>query len=372
MRKISLAVLAASSLVATTRLIAQGATTTEIRHPDGKYVDQSITARVVRFADAATGATTRALRPTPVTMGAEDGSDDVVMSRMNAVAINRSGQVLVLDELSSVVRVFDPNGSFVQRIGRAGKGPGDFFHARVMTLSPDDDVVVYDLMGRLQVFRQRNGRHELSRTIPIDFEITAMCFLGNRLFANAMSTGARSIVHAIDYQTGQVTSSFGSVYNSPSFITNVNVSSGKLVCDQQNQQVVLATSSMLGEIRAWKLDGTPAWRVSIADYKSNKVVSVGESRKVELSPDGITSLHSLSIVPDVGIVANYGMRTRQQIIDKEAYGTPSTLVINPLNGTASWLRTPWPIIAAMKGSQVATVTEEPYPMVRMYSLSTRR
>ena len=51
---------------------------------------------------------------------------DLGFSRVTGVEIDRDGNILVGESLAGEIRVFDPNGNLLNRIGRRGEGPGEF------------------------------------------------------------------------------------------------------------------------------------------------------------------------------------------------------------------------------------------------------
>lgn len=359
-----LAVIAASSIAFAPAYAAQQAPAQEVKHPDKRFVDQSIAARVVEMGRPLASGTVRFSRPLAV-LGAEEGSEDDVISVVTAAAFTTTGKVALLDEQSSGVRVFDSHGKFLQRFGQAGKGPGDFNHPRVMIAGPNDELIVFDLERRLQFFAWRNGRYVFARQVRVEVEPRSMCMLGAMLVLNGVGESLESIIHVIDPLTGAKVRSFGKVYQSPSLSANISIASGKIACDETSGTIVFAPPSVLGEVRAWRVDGTPLWRISLTGLKSNDVVSVGGRTSVSVSRDGAHSVLSLQPLPVSGVAVQYNYRTFAQIIAKEPYGVTETLLVNPVTGDAAWTRERWPNILAVKGDVVAAGIEDTFPQVRL-------
>lgn len=60
-----------------------------------------------------------------LSIGAEDGADALIFSRIGGLVVDPSGRVFAADLESNEIRVFQADGSFAFRIGRGGQGPGD-------------------------------------------------------------------------------------------------------------------------------------------------------------------------------------------------------------------------------------------------------
>lgn len=58
-------------------------------------------------------------------------------SRVNSVALDREGNILVADSRGLEVRVFGPDGTFLRSLGRSGTGPGEFLSLNAITLVGD-------------------------------------------------------------------------------------------------------------------------------------------------------------------------------------------------------------------------------------------
>lgn len=80
-------------------------------------------------------------------IGAEDGADWELLSRVAQVAFDANENLYILDGGNSRVLVFDPRGKFVRKIGKKGGGPGELLSPVGLALTKDGYVAVTD-MGR--------------------------------------------------------------------------------------------------------------------------------------------------------------------------------------------------------------------------------
>lgn len=99
-------------------------------------------------------------QPTPVfTIGAEEGQSWELLDGVRAVAFDRADNLYVLDANNARVLMFDSRGRFVRQFGRRGGGPGEFQQPLGMTVTPDGNVVVSELMNRGFVIYRSDGEY---------------------------------------------------------------------------------------------------------------------------------------------------------------------------------------------------------------------
>lgn len=78
-------------------------------------------------------------------IGAEDGEDWELLSRVSGVAFDAADNLYVLDAGNHRVLVFNANGKFVRKIGKKGGGPGELLSPIGLALTKDGHVAVTDL-----------------------------------------------------------------------------------------------------------------------------------------------------------------------------------------------------------------------------------
>lgn len=210
------------------------------RHPDVRFIDQSLPATNTIRLSGPQGPTGLRLGPASATIGVEHGADHLLFNRINGVAITRAGHIVIMDSKLSELRVFDRSGKFVERIGRAGDGPGEFRNPAAMVVTPRDEILVVDLRRRLSTFVKGPEGYRISHTVTLPFGVQSMCYLRNELVAASRSERDSAVVAVLD-ATGAVKRRFGRLYTSPNAFVNA-------------------------------LDGTPVWRTIIPDLTSNLLV----------------------------------------------------------------------------------------------------
>jgi hypothetical protein len=77
-----------------------------------------------------------------LTIGADEGP--AAFGFVAAVRADSRGRIYVLDQLAQEIGVFDASGAFVHRLGKQGRGPGEFVGAENFHIAPSGDVLVLD------------------------------------------------------------------------------------------------------------------------------------------------------------------------------------------------------------------------------------
>jgi hypothetical protein len=101
-----------------------------------------------------------------VSIGRTGGEGPDLFGRIEAIAVDPTGTIYVIDGLSQEVRVFDPDGAHRRTLGGRGGGPGEFGDAWTVSPRPNGEVWVWSyLPRRLTVFSDDGA---VQRTIPTE------------------------------------------------------------------------------------------------------------------------------------------------------------------------------------------------------------
>lgn len=110
-------------------------------------------------------------------IGTIEGADEYMFGELNSMAVDEAGSMYVLDAQALEVRVYDAEGTFTQRIGRSGGGPGEFKRPGGVGFLPDGRLVVRDPgNARINVY-SRVGATLDSWPIPGGFFTSAPIFI---------------------------------------------------------------------------------------------------------------------------------------------------------------------------------------------------
>jgi hypothetical protein len=86
-------------------------------------------------------------------IGSIEGGDDYTFGSVYDIVVGPDGTIFVSDARQQSVRVYDATGKFVRRIGRKGRGPGEFERLGNLALRRDGTLLAYDgELNRVNIF----------------------------------------------------------------------------------------------------------------------------------------------------------------------------------------------------------------------------
>ncbi len=99
-------------------------------------------------------------------IGVVEGDSAYLFQRIVDARFTSAGRIVVADGGLSVLRVYDPDGTFVAQMGRRGDGPGEFRSLRGIWTVPPDTVGAWDSSAlRLTYF---GGDYSVARTASLE------------------------------------------------------------------------------------------------------------------------------------------------------------------------------------------------------------
>jgi len=90
-------------------------------------------------------------------IGESDGAEEYTFGKIASVAADGSGTVYVADGIGSAVMAYDPQGKFLGKLGREGRGPGEFRYIRDLT-TVDDRLLVRGAFKTSEFRRRQQSR----------------------------------------------------------------------------------------------------------------------------------------------------------------------------------------------------------------------
>jgi len=148
-------------------------------------------------------------------------SGDVLIGRMGELAVDSLGRVYIADIEKMVIYVFDTDGQFIDRVGRDGKGPGEFssyiknlqiYGHRLYAFDPAPNRLSVFTLNNLSIEKtislgqNRSDFQELSTVFPY---INNLFITGRDTFVAEFITHSREDLKK--YQTVDVTSLYYSL-----------------------------------------------------------------------------------------------------------------------------------------------------------------
>ncbi|HEY0306201.1 MAG TPA: 6-bladed beta-propeller [Longimicrobiales bacterium] len=102
-------------------------------------------------------------------IGAEDGEDWELLSRVTQVAFDKEENLYVLDGGNNRVLVFNPQGKFVRKFGKKGGGPGELMSPVGIAVTTTGEVAVTDLGRPAVSLFKKDGTFIKNLTLGEDF-----------------------------------------------------------------------------------------------------------------------------------------------------------------------------------------------------------
>ncbi|HEU5050673.1 MAG TPA: 6-bladed beta-propeller [Gemmatimonadales bacterium] len=337
------------------------------QHPDPAYIVREIPAADTVHILSAGREAQPWQEPAPgdaVRFGVLDGAEHEVLGGVDAVVTGPDGKIFILDRRSAVVRVLGADGRYLGRVGRSGRGPGDFFHPGAMAVDAHGFLYVGDLLRRVQRFRPTTRGFELDTVLQTGVSALGLCLIDSLVVLHGVNPGEPGVVHLFD-QRGRKLRSFGEVYRSPSRILNHQFSQGKVACLERSRRVAFTPDNGgLVSLRIFDLEGRTRRIVAAPGLQSNIVTEAeNEGYSVRLSPDGNHVVTGLLQTPDGRLLLQVALLNARSREEGTPYAELYTAVIDPSGGQpASYSRRTGRIGAFTRGRPVFVV-EEPAPAV---------
>jgi hypothetical protein len=106
---------------------------------------------IVRTLSGSVWGDTMVLVP-EVVVGELDGDERYLFGNVRGLDVDPSGRVWVVDGQAAELRLYSPEGRYLQTIGRRGEGPGEFLEPDILRIRDDGSLLVRD---------QRNARFSI-------------------------------------------------------------------------------------------------------------------------------------------------------------------------------------------------------------------
>ncbi len=93
-------------------------------------------------------------------IGILEGNDNYIFSSITDVAIYKDSVIFICDYGDKCIKVYDKTGNFIRRIGRKGRGPGEFLYNLSIEIDQSEKLYVLDTMTnhRISIF-DLNGNY---------------------------------------------------------------------------------------------------------------------------------------------------------------------------------------------------------------------
>jgi hypothetical protein len=304
-------------------------------------------------------------------LGVEFGDEDYMFGSIKDVEVDSMKRLFLLDERKQYVSVFQPDGTFLKRIGAEGDGPGEFRRARSMAIFKEKWLLVSNGF-QIEIFDLKHNDLKHLESIQFENRIKSICVSNDRLFLNfaqifqpdelqSVSKIEVNLVHAFELPSFQKTFSFGESYkNDIPFIVD-RLSSGNVTCDQDSKTVFLI-SDKFPVIKGYSVHtGELKWQLIIDGLKQQNIV--------EVKVDGQTGLNFS--LDDSGIFDTikpvvyfkngfYFLQVDRRYVSNDEKKKPKvfTWIVNSLTGNSFSIQEEIPLMMQIKNDISVSVSED--------------
>ena len=182
------------------------------------------------------------------------------------VAIDPSGQLLVLDRRNHAIKTFDTLGQHIATFGRAGPGPGEFLDPVALESMADGRLVVLDRGNRINIYAPSAAGYDYSETHVVAIVPETACSADGRVFVSGWRQEDNTMIHEIPVSQSSVEQHFGRGYVWDHWLAQDQLSDGPIACLGDPLRVILAFERV-PVVRAYAADrGTLLWTAILEDY----------------------------------------------------------------------------------------------------------
>ncbi len=290
-------------------------------------------------------------------------SSEDVLSGVDGTASLPDGRLLILDRQASVVRIVSPSGQQVGRIGRPGRGPGDFFNPLSIAVDAASNVYVGDLLRRVQRFRPDGPGFILDTVLPVSASALGLCLLDSLLVVHGTDLTDPSVIQL--YTTrGEPIRRFGATYRAPAPMLNWQYGRGRIACLPKEGRIAYVAGAV-PVLRVFTAAGLTVRLAVVADAHPTVVTELpNDGYQAATAPDGRRDhVVALAALPAGGLLLQVGTSTAASEKAGDEYVRLISIVLPREAGGSIERTTGGSQVAGILGARPVFTGAEPSPGV---------
>ena len=309
-------------------------------------------------------------------IGSEDVEGPSLFGHIQGVASDGDGRIYVLDVSDYSIRIIDGRGKVIAKVGRAGRGPGDFANPWGSMHDGGRSLFVADQVTGIAHFATSSAGARFSRVLGRSLLPRTVCLVGDSLIAGGVSDGR--LLHVLDSE-GNPFRSFGASFSSdtiPALRAMADREPVMAACDSPRRRLIVAQHR--GPlVRAYELDGRQLWQLALADYDATVYVRDGRNGLPTIFSGRDYTQSVLLLTPDLTLVQVAKMN---RIPGDRHRGTRARLVldhvdsylIDSIRGTRLHRGRDLPSLLAARNGVVIEARVDPFPRLTARPFTIRR
>lgn len=201
-----------------------------------------------------------------------------LFGRVRDVSIDDAGNILVLDDQASEVRVFASDGRHLQTFGGHGDGPSEMRGATAIQSLPGGRLLVLGRPRRGKLFERTPTGYRIIRPLEVMVDAPDAACSNDAVHAFvAGGTGAqRSAVHKVNVETGELVNHVGIGYVFDDWAVRGMIATGTVGClgGAATRRAVFHASEFLPFVRAYRAsDGLLLWVARLDGFMQTRLVT---------------------------------------------------------------------------------------------------
>jgi hypothetical protein len=192
--------------------------------------------------------------------GDEEYDENKFFKTPVSAAVDKNKQVYICDMHNNCIQVFKNSGEYLRTVGRRGRGPGDLYAPRHIAISPNGDLVIFELGGsRIQRFSTEGKSKRIIKSEHSAYSWIGVTSKNELAFYNARVTFRSRKLISILNKDGEVIREIGTYHDK----SKIFMLSEKLVFAIDNSDNIYAANICTPVIRKYSTDGRLLMAITI-------------------------------------------------------------------------------------------------------------
>lgn len=300
--------------------------------------------------------------PETQVIGQLDGPRERVFGQITDIAVRNDGAIMVLDGRAGSVKVFRGNGSFIESIGRPGRGPGEFLDPTAIAISDNsNELFVIDKARLVSVFELVEGSYRFSKRWRFPSAPNQVCVSGTSVVVSMLTSDFSSPIRVFD-RSGSELAQIPASYFSPKAPIQREANRGELLCGIGS---IFYASYLFGDIRRYELfSQEPAW---IARFDGYRPTELRENNAggitVRTLPEGTHRFLNVVEVDSTAMIVQIGEQTVAGHDRDLPYVSIESYLLNKRTGVGGRLQRDLPEVVKAAEDYWLEVRRLPFPQV---------
>lgn len=289
-----------------------------------------------------------------------------LFGRVRDVATDDAGNILVLDEQASDVRVFASDGKHLQTFGGYGDGPSEIRGAAAIQWLRDGRLLVLGRPRRGKLFERTPTGYRVIRPLELMIDAPdAACSHDPTHAFVAGGTGAqRSAVHRVNVETGELVNHVGTGYAFDDWAVRGIMATGTVAClyGAARESLVFYASEFLPFVRAYRAsDGLLLWTARLERFMQTRLVTPHDGGMIVWNDHTRDEVSSLQPLPPAHLI----VQTSRFAPSERDRSSVSTYLVDAETGSGALISNELGDLLAVSRDGYIFLHNQPFPQLEV-------